>query len=114
MGDRVEWRSIERDVLEITAFKHPLDYGEFFKARYGPTIGIRANAARNGRADEFDAALDAFCHEWNLGTATRRASRWSTCSPSARASRPTPRRSNAAPASRREETPSLPSTAETW
>jgi SAM-dependent methyltransferase len=68
MGDRVEWRSLERQILDITAFRHPLDYGEFFKARYGPTIGIRANAARNGRADEFDEALEAFCREWNVGT----------------------------------------------
>jgi len=68
MGQRVDWRSMERQTLEITAFKHPLAYGEFFKARYGPTIGIRANAARNGRADEFDAALDDFCREWNVGT----------------------------------------------
>jgi SAM-dependent methyltransferase len=66
--DRVEWRSLERDVLEITAFERPRDYGEHFKAYYGPTIGIRANAAKQGRADEFDAALDAFCDDWNLGT----------------------------------------------
>ena len=59
---------MERQALDITAFSHPRDYGEFFKARYGPTIGIRANAARNGRAEEFDAALDDFCGEWNLGT----------------------------------------------
>ena len=47
-GDRVEWRSLERHVLEVTAFERPRDYGEHFKARYGPTIGIRANAERNG------------------------------------------------------------------
>jgi SAM-dependent methyltransferase len=68
-GDRVEWRSLDRQVLEITQFKQPHDYGEHFKARYGPTIGVRANAAKNGRAEEFDAALDAFCDEWNVGTA---------------------------------------------
>ena len=45
----------------------PRDYGEFFKARYGPTIAVRANADREGREAEFDAALDAFCDEWNLG-----------------------------------------------
>ncbi len=56
VGDRVEWRSLERHVLEITAFERPTDYGEFFKARYGPTIGVRANAERNGRAAEFDEA----------------------------------------------------------
>src|SRR3712207_9495499 len=27
-GDRVEFRSLKRDVLEITAFQHPLDYRE--------------------------------------------------------------------------------------
>jgi SAM-dependent methyltransferase len=70
MGDRVEWRSLERQVLEVTAFEQPRDYGEFFKARYGPTIGIRANAERNGRAAEFDEALDTFCEDWNLGSAT--------------------------------------------
>jgi SAM-dependent methyltransferase len=67
-GDRVEWRSLQRDVLEITQFEKPRDYGEHFKAYYGPTIGNRANADKNGRADEFDAALDAFCDEWNVGT----------------------------------------------
>jgi SAM-dependent methyltransferase len=67
-GENVEWQTLKRDVLVITAFARPTDYGEFFKARYGPTIGVRANAARNGRADEFDEALEAFCREWNVGT----------------------------------------------
>ena len=56
-----------RELLPITAFRHPHDYGEHFKAHYGPTIAARANAERNGRAAEFDAALDAFCDEWNRG-----------------------------------------------
>ncbi|MDF2750320.1 MAG: Methyltransferase type 11 [Gaiellaceae bacterium] len=68
MGDRVEWRSLEREVLDITAFTHPREYGEHFKERYGPTITTRANADKNGRADEFDAALDRFSEEWNRGT----------------------------------------------
>jgi SAM-dependent methyltransferase len=68
-GDRIEWRSLERQTLEVTAFERPRDYGEFFKGRYGPTIGIRANAERDGRAAEFDEALERFCDEWNLGTA---------------------------------------------
>jgi SAM-dependent methyltransferase len=58
----------ERDVLEVTAFERPRDFGEHFKARYGPTIAARANAVRGGREEEFDAALDAFCDEWNRGT----------------------------------------------
>jgi len=68
-GGRVTWDTLERDVLEITAFEHPHDYGEHFKAYYGPTIAARANADKDGRADEFDAALDAFTDEWNLGSA---------------------------------------------
>ena len=67
-GGRVDWTTLERDVLEITAFEHPGDYGEHFKGRYGPAIAARANAENDGRADEFDQALDAFCQEWNLGT----------------------------------------------
>jgi SAM-dependent methyltransferase len=67
-GDRVALRTLERDALEVTAFARPRDYGEHFKARYGPTIAARKNAAKSGREDEFDAALDAFCDEWNRGT----------------------------------------------
>lgn len=67
-GDRVEVVSQERDVLEVTAFTRPRDFGEHFKARYGPTIVARANAQRNGRAADLDAALDAFCDTWDRGT----------------------------------------------
>jgi ubiquinone/menaquinone biosynthesis C-methylase UbiE len=68
-GDRVEFRAMEREMLDVTAFEHPRDYGEHFKQRYGPTIAARANAQRNGREAELDEALDRFCDEWNLGTA---------------------------------------------
>jgi SAM-dependent methyltransferase len=67
-GARVEWRMLERDVLEVTAFEHPRDYGEHFKARYGPTIVARANAERDGREAALDEALDRFSEEWNRGT----------------------------------------------
>ena len=70
-GDRVEFSTLERDVLEITAFERPHDYGEHFKARYGPTIAALGNAQRNGREAEFDEALNRFCDEWNRGTADR-------------------------------------------
>jgi SAM-dependent methyltransferase len=66
-GDRVEFRMLERDLLEITAFDRPRDYGEHFKAYSGPTIATRANAVKNGVEAEFDAALDAFCVEWIRG-----------------------------------------------
>jgi SAM-dependent methyltransferase len=66
-GSRVDFRTLERDTLDITAFERPNDYGEHFKAKYGPTIAARANAARDGREGELDRALEEFCAEWNLG-----------------------------------------------
>jgi SAM-dependent methyltransferase len=68
LGDRVTLDTVERGVLEITAFPQARAYGEHFKSYYGPTIAARANADREGRAQEFDDALDAFCDEWNRGT----------------------------------------------
>jgi SAM-dependent methyltransferase len=70
-GDRVEFRTLERDVLEITAFEHPRDYGEHFKAKYGPTIAARNNASKDGREGDLDEALNRFCDEWNRGTDDR-------------------------------------------
>ena len=32
-----------------------------------PMQKVRANADRNGRAEELDAALDALCDRWNRG-----------------------------------------------
>ncbi|HEY6729586.1 MAG TPA: class I SAM-dependent methyltransferase, partial [Solirubrobacterales bacterium] len=67
-GDRVELEKIEREVLDVTAFQRPDDYGEHFKERYGPTIAARANAVKEGREEEFDRALSEFCAERNLGS----------------------------------------------
>lgn len=68
LGDRVELTDCRREVLEITAFSRAQDYGEHFKAFYGPTIAVRANAEKEGRAQEFDEALDRFCDTWDRGT----------------------------------------------
>jgi hypothetical protein len=70
-GDRVGFSTLKRDVLEVTAFEHPRDYAEHFKERYGPTIAAQANANRTGRGTEFEAALDQFCDDANLGTPDR-------------------------------------------
>ncbi len=70
-GGRVDLATVRRDVLEVTAFERARDFGEHFKANYGPTIAARANAAREGRAAEFDAAIDRLCDEWNRGSADR-------------------------------------------
>jgi SAM-dependent methyltransferase len=71
LGDRVEQQSVSRGVLDVTAFERAHDYGEHFKAYYGPTIAAQKNARANGREAEFESALDAFCDEWNRGTASR-------------------------------------------
>jgi SAM-dependent methyltransferase len=67
-GDRVELHTLEREMLDITAFERPRDYGEHFKQKYGPTIAARKNASSDGREGDLDEALDRFCDEWNLGT----------------------------------------------
>ncbi len=66
-GGRVDFHTMTRDVLEITAFERAGDYGTHFTSYYGPTIAVRANAEREGRAAEFDDALAAFCEQWNIG-----------------------------------------------
>jgi SAM-dependent methyltransferase len=70
-GDRVEFERLERAVLEIDAFERPLDYRTHFKERYGPTIAAYKFASQNGKAEELDEALGAFCHEWNRGSDER-------------------------------------------
>src|ERR687893_808496 len=70
-GDRVEFGTMERDVLEVTAFEHPHDYATHFKERYGPSIAAQKNASGNGRLAELEEALDRFSEEWNLGTPER-------------------------------------------
>ena len=68
LGDHVEFTTLERRTLEVTAFQHPLDFGEHFKARYGPTIATMANAKRNGQEAELESALAGFFREWNRGS----------------------------------------------
>jgi SAM-dependent methyltransferase len=67
-GSRVDFGTLRREDLSITAFEHPHDYGEHFKAKYGPTITAHANARKNGQEAEFIEALNSFCDEWNRGT----------------------------------------------
>lgn len=68
LGDGVELQTLERGVLEVTAFEQPGDFAEHFKQRYGPTIAAQANARRNDREAEFEEALDSFYEEQNLGS----------------------------------------------
>jgi len=66
--DRVEFRTLDRRMLRITAFERPHDYAEHFKQRYGPTIVAQTNARNSGREAEFNEALNQFCEQWNRGT----------------------------------------------
>jgi SAM-dependent methyltransferase len=70
-GDRVEFRTLEREMLDVTAFERAHDYGEHFMGKYGPTIAALGNARRTGREAELEQALDGFCDEWNRGTPDR-------------------------------------------
>jgi SAM-dependent methyltransferase len=67
-GDRVEWTTLEREDLDVTAFKKPQDYAEHFKSYYGPTIVAMANAEKDGRLDELNEAIANFADEWNQGS----------------------------------------------
>ena len=71
-GDRVDFHTTRRDVLEVTAFEQAHDYAEHFRARYGPTIAARGNAVRTDRGEAFDEALDAFSDRWNRGNGRAR------------------------------------------
>lgn len=68
LGNRVELHTLQRDVLDVTAFPRTYDYADHFTRYYGPTIAARANAVRDGREQEFDEALRSFCDRWNTGT----------------------------------------------
>ena len=68
-GDRVEWTTKERDVLEVTAFQTPRDFAEHFRTSYGPAIAAEDNARKDGREDEFRDALHGFFEQANLGSA---------------------------------------------
>jgi SAM-dependent methyltransferase len=70
-GADVDFATRQRELLNVTAFEHPRDFGEHFKARYGPTIVAQANARVIGREEEFEAALDQFCEDWNRSTPDR-------------------------------------------
>jgi SAM-dependent methyltransferase len=68
LGENVEYRSMARGVLEVTAFGRPQDFVDHFVSKYGPTIVTRGNAAKTDRQADLDAALLDFAERRNLGT----------------------------------------------
>lgn len=71
LGERVAFGTLQRELLDVTAFERPRDYGAHFRSCYGPTLAVEANARRTGREEAFAQAIDAFCDEWNRGTPER-------------------------------------------
>jgi SAM-dependent methyltransferase len=71
LGPEVALRSVERDVLEVTAFERPEEFAEHFRARYGPTIAAGTSAEGNGRKAELDAVIDDLVVGWNRGEPER-------------------------------------------
>jgi SAM-dependent methyltransferase len=67
-GDRVDLHTLDRGLLEVTAFARPRDLADHFIERYGPTRATRKNAAANGREADLDEALYGFFDEANIGT----------------------------------------------
>lgn len=66
-GARLEFRRLDRGVLEVSAFESPADFATHFKSRYGPTIAVQANARSQGLEAEFEAALASFTEAANHG-----------------------------------------------
>lgn len=68
-GDRVQLRTMQRDVLDVVAFPESGDYAAHFRAYYGPTIATEKNAIAEGRHDAFVQALSDFERRSDVGTA---------------------------------------------
>lgn len=66
-GDRVSELRTTRDVLPVDLFAEALEYRDYFKQRYGPTIVAYANVADDeARTRELDEALAAVVERRNL------------------------------------------------
>jgi SAM-dependent methyltransferase len=61
LADGVSQLETRTGAVAIGSFEQPLDFREFMKAAYGPTIATYRNAAANGRTEELDAAFGALC-----------------------------------------------------
>jgi ubiquinone/menaquinone biosynthesis C-methylase UbiE len=58
LGDRVTDVAAERRMLTVEQFETPVEFREYFKARYGPTIAVyRSLADQPDRAAELDREL---------------------------------------------------------
>lgn len=60
-GDAVAHIETRRGQAVDESFERPVDFRDFMKRTYGPTIATYRNAAAAGRVDELDAAFGALC-----------------------------------------------------
>jgi SAM-dependent methyltransferase len=67
LGDSVDFTSMTRDVLEVTAFSTADAFADHFASSYGPTIVTQGNARRDEREVEFENALAAVTRARDLG-----------------------------------------------
>jgi SAM-dependent methyltransferase len=67
-GERVAFRSMERDTLDVTAFERPEDFAADFRTNYGPTLVAEAHARKAGREAELHEELDRLVIDWDRGT----------------------------------------------
>jgi hypothetical protein len=68
-GHRVDFGTLDRQLLEVTAFETPGAFAGHFTENYGPALAAVANARREEKEAELRRALEAFAEEWNRGTA---------------------------------------------
>jgi SAM-dependent methyltransferase len=66
--ERVAFRSMERDTLDVTAFARPEDFAADFRTNYGPTLVAEAHARKAGREAELHEELDRLVVDWDRGT----------------------------------------------
>ncbi|MDF1604405.1 class I SAM-dependent methyltransferase [Nocardioides sp. YIM 152315] len=68
LADRVTELAVVREQLPVDRFATAVEFREFFKAVYGPTIAVyRSLADDPARAAELDAALDELARAHDLG-----------------------------------------------
>jgi SAM-dependent methyltransferase len=61
LGDAITGLTTRTGLAVNETFEHPLDFREYMKRVYGPTIMAYRHAAATGRTAELDAAFGALC-----------------------------------------------------
>ncbi|WP_205718288.1 class I SAM-dependent methyltransferase [Actinomadura sp. WMMA1423] len=70
-GERVTDAGFRRDALRVDAFEKPVDFRDYFKARYGPTISVYDRIAGDpDRVAALDQALAELAGEYDRGEPT--------------------------------------------